>query len=177
MDHFAVSAVGRDRPGIVAAITAVLLELKGNVEDSRMSILRGYFSVMLIVAVPEGVGRDGLADPLAGVRDELGLDALTVSEVSELDDSGPEATHVLSVYGADHPGIVHAVSSELAERGISITDLETKLAGDPDKPLYVMLMEIAAGDAEEGELREALERVGKEAGVEVSLRELGAEAL
>lgn len=177
MDHFAISAVGRDRPGIVAAITAVLLELKGNVEDSRMSILRGYFSVMLIVALPEGTGEAQLTSSLAPVGDQLGLDALTVSAVPEIDDSGPAATHVLSVYGADHPGIVHAVSSELAGRGISITDLETKLAGDPDKPLYVMLMEIAAAEADERELSEALDAVGAEAGVEVSLRELGAEAL
>ena len=40
-----------------------------------------------------------------------------------------------------------------------------------------MLMEIAAGDADETELREALEAVGAEAGVDVSLRELDAEAL
>ncbi len=177
MSHYAVSAVGRDRPGIVAAITRALLELEGNVEDSRMSILRGQFAVMLIVAVPDGVERDRLESDLEPVRKELGLDALTVASVAEFDDSGPEATHVLSVYGADHPGIVHAVSAELAERGISITDLETKLAGEVEKPLYVMLMEIAAGDADEGELREALEGVGSEAGVEVSLRELDTEAL
>lgn len=142
-----------------------------------MSILRGHFAVMLIVAVPEGADRDALEKELGPVRDELGLEALTVSAVDELGDSGPGATHVLSVYGADHPGIVHAVSSALAERGISITDLETKLAGEADNPLYVMLMEVAAGDAAEDELREALEAVGSEAGVEISLRELGAEAL
>ena len=37
---FAVTAIGRDRPGIVAAISEALLELKGTIEDSQMSILR-----------------------------------------------------------------------------------------------------------------------------------------
>ncbi len=42
VSQFAVSAVGRDRPGIVAAITAGLLGVDGNVEDSRMTNLGGY---------------------------------------------------------------------------------------------------------------------------------------
>lgn len=155
----------------------MLLDLEGNIEDSRMSILRGHFAVMLIVAVPEGTDLAALERGLAPVREELGLESLTVSAVDALDDSGPEATHVLSVYGADHPGIVHTVSAALADRGISITDLETKLAGAEEKPLYIMLMEIAAGDAGEDELREALEAVGSDAGVDVTLRGLDAEAL
>ena len=53
MPEFAVTAIGRDRPGIVAAISAALLELDGNIEDSQMSILRGHFAVMLIVKLPE----------------------------------------------------------------------------------------------------------------------------
>ena len=40
MPQLALSAIGRDRPGIVAAATAVLLRHGVNVEDSRMSILR-----------------------------------------------------------------------------------------------------------------------------------------
>ena len=90
---------------------------------------------------------------------------------------GPRPTHVLSVYGADHPGIVHAVSSELADRGVSITGLETRLGSGVEEPLYVMLMEIAAGEVDAGELRSALGAIGEREGLEVSLRELSADAL
>ena len=48
--NLAVTAIGRDRPGIVAAITSALLEAGGNVDDSQMSILHGHFAVMLIVS-------------------------------------------------------------------------------------------------------------------------------
>ncbi len=187
MVRCAVSAIGRDRPGIVAAITGVLFELGGNIEDSQMSILRGHFSVMLIVALPEG-GRDAvgavgldpgrlLAERLATVKAELELEAVTVSRVDDLAGTAPHPTHILSVYGADHPGIVHAVSTALADRGISITGLETKLAGSGDSPLYVMLIEVAAGEADLGELSQALGRVGSDSGLEVSLRELDETAL
>ena len=173
--NFAVSAVGRDRPGIVAAISAVLLELGGNIDDSQMSILHGHFAVMLIVSLPDEVSGEELAQRLEPVRDELGLEGLAVSG---LDDLSPAATptHVLTVYGADHPGIVHAVSSTLAERGVNITDLRTKRTGDEDAPVYVMVMEIAVPESPEG-LAEALRGVGAEAAVEVNLRELDTETL
>jgi glycine cleavage system transcriptional repressor len=171
---YAVTAIGRDRPGIVAAISRVLLDVEGNVEDSQMSILRGHFAVMLIVSVPD-VGADDLDDRLQGVKSELGLEAIAVNEVAESSPSGGP-THTLTVYGADHPGIVHAVSELLAERQVNITDLQTRLTGAAEKPVYVMLMEIAvAGDA--AELRGALEKVAGEAGLDVSLREMQAEAL
>ena len=74
-----------------------------------MAILRGHFAVMLIVAVPEEVPRSDLEARLDRVRTELGLEAVAVSPVEQVD-GGPAATHVLSVYGSDHPGIVASVS-------------------------------------------------------------------
>jgi glycine cleavage system transcriptional repressor len=175
--EFAVTAIGRDRPGIVAAVSRALLELEGNIEDSQMSILRGHFAVMLIVAVPDAVDADELARRLGGVRDELGLEAITVEEIDQIDPEAPRPTHVLTVYGADHPGIVSAVAGTLASEGVNITDLETRLAGSEERPLYAMLLELALGDADPDHLLERLRDVGEKETVEVSLRELDAEAL
>ena len=172
--NYAVSAIGRDRPGIVAAISRVLFDLGGNIDDSQMSILHGHFAVMLIVSVPEEVARDQLAGRLEEVRAQLELEGLAVSELDELA-PGSAPTHVLTVYGADHPGIVHAVSSTLAEHGVNITDLRTKRTG-AQEPVYVMVMEIAVS-GEEQPLEEALRQVGETARVDVSLRELSSEAL
>ena len=172
----ALSAIGRDRPGIVAAISRVLLDLEGNVEDSQMAILRGHFAVMLIVALPESVSEAELEQRLAQVREELELEAVAVSPVDEVA-GGPKPSHVLSVYGADHPGIVHAVSSALADRGVSIIGLETRLGGAADEPIYLMLMEIAAGDADPAELGRALAAIGEREGLDVSMRERAADAL
>ena len=172
--NYAVSAIGRDRPGIVAAISRVLFDLGGNIDDSQMSILHGHFAVMLIVSVPEEVAREELAGRLDEVRAQLELEGLAVSELDELA-AGSAPTHVLTVYGADHPGIVHAVSSTLAEHGVNITDLRTKRTG-AQEPVYVMVMEIAV-PGEKQPLEEALQRVGETARVDVSLRELSSEAL
>jgi glycine cleavage system transcriptional repressor len=177
MPEFAVTAIGRDRPGIVAAISAELLELEGNIEDSQMSILRGHFAVMLIVRLPDGVDASELEGRLEGVRQELGLEAVAVNPVDDLGGETARPSHVITVYGADHPGIVHAVSTALGERGVNISGLETRLAGGDDSPLYVMIIEVAIRNASESDVEAALGKVADLANVEVSMRPLAAEAL
>lgn len=110
-----------------------------------MTILRGRFTIMLIVSTADGVAVDRLRADLEGAGDQLGLDAVALSEVSDVDpESGPAPSHVVSVYGVDHPGIVHAVTSALAENGVNIIDLTTRLVGDEQgAPLYAMMMEVA----------------------------------
>ena len=172
-----MTAIGRDRPGIVAAISGALLDVEGNIEDSQMSILRGHFAVMLIVQVPDPVDRGELERRLDEVRGALGLEAIAINEVEEVAGDAARPSHVLTVYGADHPGIVHAVTAVLAERSVNITDLETRLSGTPEAPLYVMMMELALGNSVEAEVEDALRGAGEEAAVEVSLRPLQVEAL
>ncbi len=177
MPELAVTAIGRDRPGIVAAVTGALLELGGNVEDSQMSILGGHFAVMLLVEVPDGTEREQVVERLGEVAQEHELEAISAAEVSEAGERPALPSHVLSVYGADRPGIVHAVSSALAEVGVNITDLETKLTGSDSSPVYVMVLEVALGDAQPGDVESALRLAGGEAGVEISLRELDTDPL
>lgn len=181
MRRLALTAIGRDRPGIVAAASRVLLAHRANVEDSQMTILRGHFTMMLVVSVPEEADVGTLRDDLEDVRTELGLEAIVLSELDDVDPAGePVPTHIVTLYGSDHPGIVHAATSALAERGVDITDLTTKLAGEggDGPPLYALMMEIAPPPGlDPGEIEAALRRVGEEQGVEVSLRALDTEAL
>ena len=123
------------------------------------------------------VGAAVLEDRLERVRVELGLAAIAVNRIDELRAARARPSHVITVYGADHPGIVHAVSAALAEREVNITGLETRLAGDADSPLYVMILEVAMGEAPEAGVEASLREVAEEAKVEVSMRPLEAEAL
>jgi glycine cleavage system transcriptional repressor len=178
MRHFALTAVGRDRPGIVAGITAVLLAHEVNVEDSQMTILRGHFTMMLIVAVADDVDQQELGADLRAVGEELGLELLTIAAVDELGQTAePDPSHIVSVYGVDHPGIVHAVSSALAERGITITDLNTRLVGEDQEPLYALMMEVAIPAEAVQDVTDALGEAGAGQGVEVTVRRLEVDAL
>ena len=172
--NLAVTAIGRDRPGIVAGITGALLEAGGNVDDSQMSILHGHFAVMLIVSVPDGTSVDELRLHLDEVGREFGLEGIGVSEVTGLE-RGAGPSHVLTVYGADRPGIVHEVAELLAARGVNITDLRTRRTGG-ETPLYTMMMELAIeGDA--SALAADLKALADAKRVEVSLTQLDIELL
>jgi glycine cleavage system transcriptional repressor len=174
MAQLALSAIGRDRPGIVAATTAALLRHGANVEDSRMSILRGHFTMMLIVSLPDGSDRGALADDLDRVAADLGLEAMALSAVEGIVEAAPEPTHVVTIYGVDHPGIVHRAAQVLAEHGVNITDLETRLAEEQGEPsLYALLVEVVLpADLDPADLDDALSAAGAEESVEVSFREL-----
>lgn len=172
--NLAVTAIGRDRPGIVAAITSALLEAGGNVDDSQMSILHGQFAVMLICSVPEDASLEGLEARLDEVGREFSLGGITVSRVEDLD-RGTGPTHVLTVYGADRPGIVHDTASTLASLGVNITDLRTRRTGDPESPLYTLMVEIAVPEGIGPELDQALDGLRDSKQLEAHLAELESE--
>lgn len=168
MPQAVISAIGPDRPGIVANVTRILLEHGCNIADSHMGLLNGRFSMMLVVEVPGNLRAQRFADDLEKAARGLGLDAIHAEYVGEAVEAAP-ATHVVTVYGADHPGIVASVTHALAECGASVTDLQTRLAG----ALYVMTLEVSGGAGAEDALRE----VAATQDVEVSVRPIDADVL
>jgi glycine cleavage system transcriptional repressor len=131
--------------------------------------------MVLMLHVPAEADVDELRAGLEAAGQRVGLEALTLSEVGELDTAAPDPTHLVSVYGADHVGIVHAVTEALAARGVNITDLSTRLLGVGEEwELYVMLLEVVAGDVD---LDELLADVRHDQGVEISVRALEHDAL
>jgi len=45
-----ISALGTDRPGIVEALSRAVLDRKGNILDSRMTVLGGEFAVLMLIS-------------------------------------------------------------------------------------------------------------------------------
>ena len=171
MPQLALSAIGRDRPGIVAEVTRALLGHSLNITDSQMAVLGGRFTMMLIVTAPEGTDLDLVREELARTSERLALDAVSLSPLAEAADA-PAATpsHIVTVYGVDHPGIVHAISARLAARDVNVTDLETRLVGEE---LYAMVLEVALPPGRDPEaLAAMLAEVGAEQGVELTVRPL-----
>jgi glycine cleavage system transcriptional repressor len=167
VNEVAVTAVGADRPGIVAALTGVLLEIGGNLEDARAALLRGSFATVLAVAVPDDVGPREVEAALRPVADELGL-GIWVGPAEPRRAGEPPPRCVLSVYGADHPGIVHGFARALADRSANVVDLTARLVGDP--PIYVLGMEVELPPGLGAAALEAgLADVAREHGVEMTL--------
>jgi glycine cleavage system transcriptional repressor len=171
--HYAVSVVGKDRSGIVAGISEVLFRLGCNLADSSCTMLAGEFAMILIVSHPRPFSKSRLFDELKPICDGMGMSlavrTLHADEITRQETDGELC--VISVYGADRPGIVYRVTSELAGRGVNITDLNTKLIGTPEEPVYVMMLEVALPDGETPEgIEKMLEKMKKELAVEIGVR-------
>ena len=178
MSHYAVSAVGADRPGIVAAVTGVFLELGCNLEDTSMTILGGHFAMMLVVEAPQGKDAPHLEAALAGPATDFEL----VVAVRAIDDNVPSSPEgeawTVSVYGSDRPGIVHRVALLLADSGVNIVDLSTRVIGDADRPVYAMILEVTLpATADPASLRSRLAELAADLGVECSLHPSEADIL
>jgi glycine cleavage system transcriptional repressor len=174
MPHLALSAIGPDRPGLVAALTGVLLDHGLNVEDSQGTILRGHFSIVLIVAASDTVDRDRLRGDLARAGEKLGLEAIVLQDIDQIDPAAPEPSHLITLYGLDHPGILHSAAQTLARDGVDITDLNTRLVEDEgEQPLYALMMEVAlpAGGSPR-ELEATVTALGESEGLEVAVEDL-----
>lgn len=178
MAHVAVTAIGTDRPGIVAAVTQVLVEHVCNLEDSSMTVLRGHFAMMLVVATPDGLDAETLDRDLAAATEPLGL-VVTVRAIDDaVPPSPPGDEWGVAVYGADRPGIVHAVAQTLSDLGVNIVDLSTRVLGDLDRPVYAMLLDVTVPDVVDAEdVRRALEQLGAGLGVECTMHPAEADIL
>ena len=159
MSRVALTAVGTDQPGIVAALTGVLVDVGCNLEDSTMSILGGQFAVLLVLETPTGVDAAGIETALAPVAERLDLVVVVRPAHRDRTDgaagagagagAGPEAdegravegtTFSFAIHGADRPGIVHVATTALADAGGNVVDLGPRLVGPADAPTYVMTL-------------------------------------
>lgn len=160
-------------------MVSALYESQANIEDSRMSILGGHFAMMLVVSMDDGVSADGLNAQLEEVRSSMDLEHALAQEIEDAaGEARPAPTHVLTVYGADHPGIVAAVCDVLAARAVNIDDLATRVVGSEEAPVYTLICELTLpGSLEPAALNADLDGVAVAQGVEVSLRELDQDIL
>lgn len=172
MGQLAVTVVGVDQPGIVAAVAEVLHERGANISDSAMTMLGGHFAVLLLVTSEEDP--DTLEHALRGVTAHLGLRVVVApADGSPVDPA--DATHLLDVHGTDQPGLLWRVTSALADLDVDITDLETRLLREDDPPVYAMVVELVVPDGNGDELADAIALACDDLGVEHTLRAIDAE--
>lgn len=160
----AVTVLGHDRPGIIAEVTGALAALGGNLEDSSMTLLRGHFAWTLVVSVEVD------PDEVAARLEHLTAEGLVVSvlPVPDVDAAAVEGTSwLLSVHGADRPGIVSGLTGVVAEAGGNITDLTTRLGTG----VYLLVAEVALpSDADVDALTARIAAAAAELGVRASFQ-------
>jgi glycine cleavage system transcriptional repressor len=135
-----ISAVGRDRPGLVHDLAKRILDCGGNIAESRMVALGSEFAMLVLVS--------GNWHTLARLENELGKrdEDLIVSvrrteQRITRDDQLPYAVDVVCL---DHAGIVSNLSGFFAGRDIEIAELTTRsyAAAHTGAPMFSVQMSV-----------------------------------
>jgi glycine cleavage system transcriptional repressor len=159
-----LTAIGKDKPGIVARIAKVLVDHGLNIEDSQMRILGGRFAMMLLLR--GSASEEALYKDLLATGRELGLVYIYVHPISDSDVVAPKPTHMASLYGADRPGQVAAVADRLASLGVNISGLSTRLEGKASVQEFELTV------PEGVDIRTELTNVAHERGIRLELVDL-----
>ncbi len=171
--HAVLTALGDDRPGLVAEVARYVLERGGNLEDSRMVNLRGQFAMMMLVGGSEeviGRIRDGIGtlQREADVRAELRLAGSGASTAAAM-------PYRLNTWAMDHPGLMEAVARLLGESGVNIESVDTALRPAPytNAPLFEMELVVSVpAQTHVADLREAVGHLCDELNIDWQLTAL-----
>lgn len=142
----AVTVIGKDRPGIISALTGAIYKVGGNLEDASMTILEGEFAMIFLAALKNTKMYEKLLNQLEKTERETGL-LITTREIKYSLKRGQKhgsgtSSWIVSVSGRDRAGIVYRISKLLADEGLNITDLESKILGKGKKTAYALILEV-----------------------------------
>lgn len=119
--YLVMSALGRDRVGIVDQISRAIFEQDCSITDSRMTVLGGEFAILVLI--------EGPWNKLAKLEDQVEelqtRHELTI--VTKRTEQRPTEANLLpyavDVVALDHPGIIYNLASFFSQRGINIEDM------------------------------------------------------
>lgn len=172
MATLVLTVIGDDRAGLVDALAGPIARHGGNWDRSHMARLAGKFAGIVVVSVP-----DERTDDLVAELDTLtaqGVLDITVAIASNDGPSDADSFLLLHLIGQDRPGIISEVAGALAQRDVSIEELETSASSAPMSG--ELLFEATAtlrvpADADPTDLRAALESIANELMVDLDVTE------
>jgi glycine cleavage system transcriptional repressor len=141
-NYLVITAVGKDRGGIVNELTRTITDHSCNIEDSRMTILGGEFAVILLCS--------GHWNEIAKLEDNLPKmgDYLELNIFAKRTEARSKQPSLLSyqveALSIDHPGIAQQVAEFFSSRGINIQDMNTDTyhAAHTGTPMFSLNMTV-----------------------------------
>lgn len=130
MQKFSVSFLGRDCPGVVAAVSRLFGEANCNIEAMSQTMLQGEFAAIFIVAAPDDLPVDKLrAFLVMGLEAaKVDLSVLVRPAIGAQWGDGLECEpFVVTVDGPDGPGLIGAMSRIFGRHGVNIENLSAAL--------------------------------------------------
>jgi glycine cleavage system transcriptional repressor len=138
-----LTAVGKDRPGIVNDLSKAVLDAGCNIEDSRMTVLGGEFALLVLLTGSwNAVAKLESQVPVLAKKLDLTVTAKYTEPRPARGDMVPYQVDVVSM---DQPGIVHDIADFFASRAINIEELSswTYPAAHTGTPMFSLSMTVS----------------------------------
>jgi glycine cleavage system transcriptional repressor len=141
-NHLVISALGKDRPGIVDQLSKVIYELDCSISDSRMTVLGGEFAILMLIEGPWNQ-LTRLEDQITELQERLSLMIVT-RRTEERSGQKNLLPYGVDVVALDHPGIVYSLASFFSQKSINIEDMTTSsyAAAHTGTPMFSVRMNI-----------------------------------
>ena len=169
MHTYVLSVISADRPGIVAAVSEAVECLGGNILSCSQTVLSGYFTLIMIIKLPQNQHPDELAENVrkyGALGDDFKIVVRKAGGTRPMVENRTDP-FVIAVFGPDRPGIIRQFTKYLSGRDINIVDLfaeqsenDFHLVGQLDVPKELDIRLI----------QDDLEEIGRELGFSVNLQ-------
>lgn len=138
-----ITATGEDRTGLAERLAAKIADSGCNIEESRMAVLGGEFSMFILVTGPWHA-LSKLETQLPALADQVGI-TLLHKRTSKQDKKRSAMPYSVELTTLDQPGIVRNLAAFFARHGINIEELQTStyFAPHTGAPMLSVVMTVA----------------------------------
>lgn len=167
-----LAVFGKDRPGIISKVTESLFRSHCNLEDITMTVLGNQLAMMLLVSYDLKNEKKIQAD-IEGLGKSMNLDFFwqTHAKVKSGTQKVSNSLYLVTAIGRDRSGIVYQISKILADRGLNIQDLNSKILGSGKSKLYALALEVTLPPKISVEkLHQTFKSAGQKLGLDISLK-------
>ena len=123
MKSIVLSVLGDDKPGLIDALSSVVVSHNGDWVESKMSKIEGKFAGILRIDAPDD-NMDALVNDLASAN--LGL-SIACEELRPPAQPSRFKSYNIELIGNNHPGIIKQLSHVLANLGANLEEMRTEV--------------------------------------------------
>jgi glycine cleavage system transcriptional repressor len=165
-----ISVMSKDRPGIIADITGVLLDLGGDIADLNQSVLGGYFSMILIAEFDEKITEEDVFAGFSHIESDTKIES-AIKEMDVIPEAEkrnlPPETFIVTAQAVNRKGLVKIMGDFFYKRNINVLDLCTTR----EKDQYTMIFQVDLSQvASLKDLRNELLALGKKEELDLVLQ-------
>lgn len=143
-----ITVIGADSPGILAAVSGIISDSGGNIEDISQTILQNEFAGIFIISMPDGFEQSALEKKFHDSLDPKGLQFYikSIDKPLSTTDHPKAQPFVITTTGPDRTGLVAGITSIIAASGVNITNFRAVFKGGDNPMDNIMFYEVDVPD-------------------------------